>query len=751
MNSDDTANQQLDHILNILLEYGKGNFSVRTTIPDSDDTLNAVLVGLNMLGEELEYYRQEDRRKNQLLRDVFENTDEIIYALDIEGTDLSNARFLFSSNQVSRLLGYEEEDLKKGFGVWSKAIHPQDFNTYRNHIHEALKGKAVSCDYRMRKKNNGEYIWVSDRLWSQDAGNGRTHIYGAARDITQRKNQEEYTRRTLAEIKTIDSIYQAAVKGGDTLEILHLLSDGIKKLVDVTASRVFTYNPKTDTLEMKAQRLSAKHQEGLMMFLGKVSVSSIVPIVEPGSRFHNILEKRKMVFATDPKEIIELMKDHTKVPAFRAVAAPARKLLGIKTFSVLPIANKERVFGMLTCVANRELSLPEQGLVVRLVNHAAFTLARIRADEELREQKKFSESILNTLPVDIAVFDKDHRYRFVNPKAIQNQEIRDWIIGKDDFEYVAKRGHPKSLAQKRREHFVKAVHSGKPHGWIDEYQKEDGSKQYIMRELYPYFDENNELQSVFGHGVDITSLKNAELEKEQLLKELGQRVNELMQFNSVVSHHLRAPVATLMGLCNLIEMKPSEEDVHEIMEGVKVTSEALDHVLRDLNMVLATKSNLNQRVDKIDLREIVRLVRNELELQISSANATVKLVDNPDLKPFYSISSYLQSIIYILVSNAIKYRRQDVDPVVKVVAHQKESEVEIEVIDNGLGIDLKRYGDEIFGFYKRFHNHVQGRGLGLYLAKAQVETLGGQIRVQSNLGTGSMFSIVLPNQAGEKV
>ncbi|HSY62199.1 MAG TPA: ATP-binding protein, partial [Cytophaga sp.] len=111
----------------------------------------------------------------------------------------------------------------------------------------------------------------------------------------------------------------------------------------------------------------------------------------------------------------------------------------------------------------------------------------------------------------------------------------------------------------------------------------------------------------------------------------------------------------------------------------------------------------------------------------------------------FSIKSYLHSILYNLISNAIKYKRKYILPVIYISSYmENEKEVCIECCDNGLGIDMEKFGDKLFGFYKRFHSHVEGKGLGLHLVKKQVGLLEGRIEVQSVVNKGTTFRIILP-------
>lgn len=109
-----------------------------------------------------------------------------------------------------------------------------------------------------------------------------------------------------------------------------------------------------------------------------------------------------------------------------------------------------------------------------------------------------------------------------------------------------------------------------------------------------------------------------------------------------------------------------------------------------------------------------------------------------------SIDTYLESILYNLIYNGIKYCRDDVKSTIQIHSYKKRNRVYIEVEDNGIGIDLDRFGKKIFGLYQRFHDHVNGKGIGLYLVKTQVEALQGKISIDSEVNRGTTFKLTFP-------
>ena len=117
--------------------------------------------------------------------------------------------------------------------------------------------------------------------------------------------------------------------------------------------------------------------------------------------------------------------------------------------------------------------------------------------------------------------------------------------------------------------------------------------------------------------------------------------------------------------------------------------------------------------------------------------------DFSEAEEMTTLKTYMYSIFYNLVSNSIKYRQHGIKPLIEITSKKEKNNVVLTFKDNGLGMDLVHKGDQVFGMYKRFHSHTEGKGMGLYMVKTQVETLGGKITVDSAVNQGTTFTITL--------
>ncbi len=280
----------------------------------------------------------------------------------------------------------------------------------------------------------------------------------------------------------------------------------------------------------------------------------------------------------------------------------------------------------------------------------------------------------------------------------------------------------------------------------------DGSIYWVDTVITPVFDTRHRIIQYLSIRNIITEKKENEFalvkKKDELSKaviEINNRFNEMMQFNYIVSHNLRAPVANILGLTNLLVNKDvSEEDKQSLIESVQVSTRKLDEILNDLNLILSSKSKINHAIDEIHFNEIID---NIVETFTQSGgldihNITVKIDENANT--IFSIKSFIDSILYNLISNAIKYKSVERDLKINIDITRILGSIQIEFKDNGIGIDMQKYGDSLFGLYKRFHPKIEGKGIGLHMTKNQVESFGGNIRVESKVNDGTIFFITIP-------
>jgi signal transduction histidine kinase len=224
-------------------------------------------------------------------------------------------------------------------------------------------------------------------------------------------------------------------------------------------------------------------------------------------------------------------------------------------------------------------------------------------------------------------------------------------------------------------------------------------------------------------------------------EELQKYNNDLRQFSYTVSHNVRGPVARLLGLANLIRLTDNgiSEDNRKMISLIKGSAQELDKIIRELSRIIDIRNDLYVLKEKLFFSDEWAHVYKSLEGQITS---DMHVETNFAQAPFmYTIRPFLHSILYNLASNAIRYRSPQRPLKLSIRSYLQPGQIQLQVSDNGMGINIEQFGHDLFGMYKRFHTHVEGRGLGLYLVKTQVEALHGTISVESELNRGTTFSI----------
>lgn len=368
-----------------------------------------------------------------------------------------------------------------------------------------------------------------------------------------------------------------------------------------------------------------------------------------------------------------------------------------------------------------------------------------QVEEEMSEKEVLHKTILDNIPADLGVFDNQMRYLFVNPKGIKNPEIRQWIIGKTDEDYIALR-QPANLEpfERRKKAFKQAIDEKRTVVWLDDYTNEHGVT-YMRRTVHPVFDENGELQLLIGYGNDITDLILAENGMKNLTTELTLQNEGLRRYAYIISHDLRAPTINLKTLLELYrEDDPGHPKNAEVIKRLKISADRIHDTLSDLLEVTRIKEKAQAEPKaQCNIREIWLNCLADQASQLQSISAQVQeSFCNDDIVYFNRI--VLNSVFNNMISNAIKYRSAERPLQLHMRTVRKEKSYEIHITDNGIGLDVAKYRNRIFSLYQRFHTHVEGKGLGLFLVRSQLESLGSTLSIQSKVDEGSTFTIAIP-------
>lgn len=252
-------------------------------------------------------------------------------------------------------------------------------------------------------------------------------------------------------------------------------------------------------------------------------------------------------------------------------------------------------------------------------------------------------------------------------------------------------------------------------------------------------DENGKPLRVIGTHTDISAQKEKELELVKTMQLFREQNSRLLNFSHIVSHNLNTHAGNIKSILDFIDDENDADEKQIMMSHLRTVSNDLNNTIVNLTEIVAIQNDLD--VYKVPLNldfyinntaEIVNLNDEKITI-VNEVPDTVSVNFNP---------AYLESVLLNFTTNAIKYSHPDRFPIVKFTFAIENNLPVLSITDNGLGLDLERYGEQLFGMYKTFHNHEDAQGIGLYITKNQIEAMKGSVAVESELGIGTTFKII---------
>jgi PAS domain S-box-containing protein len=250
---------------------------------------------------------------------------------------------------------------------------------------------------------------------------------------------------------------------------------------------------------------------------------------------------------------------------------------------------------------------------------------------------------------------------------------------------------------------------------------------------------------LIGIHIDIDEIKSKELQLQALSDELIHSNRELEKFAYITSHNLRAPVVNIISLIELLDIDAIGDANNKlIIEKVQLSVLRLENTLNDLIEVVSAKKQALSQKTNIQISEVCQQVLSNLESQLTKVDADIILNFEGKNEILY-VRGILESVLQNLLTNSIKYRNVEKKLKIEISTHSDNEYTYIYVRDNGVGFDSDVLGQKIFRLYERIHHHIEGKGLGLYLIKTQIESLNGRIDVYSKPMQGALFTVALKN------
>lgn len=369
----------------------------------------------------------------------------------------------------------------------------------------------------------------------------------------------------------------------------------------------------------------------------------------------------------------------------------------------------------------------------------------------LAESQARFHKMADNAPVMIWVTDTENRCTYVNKQWLE-------FTGQK-FEEALGHGwenalHPDDINEKFME--LESLKNDSIPFKIDfRIRRYDGIYRWTVSTGVARTDENGQNMGYIGSIIDITDRKEAEEKLTVINKELKVTNEKLVRINNdldnfiyTASHDLKAPISNIEGLMTALTRHVDQED-EKNQKIIRLIGESINRfkgTVQDLTDITKIQKNLAEDVGEVNIAALVKEELENISLIMDTSKANFHLRVDPGIAIKFS-RVYFKSILYNLISNALKYQSPNRFPEIAITTDVLPDNILLQVKDNGMGIKEEHLG-KIFGMFKRAHTHVEGTGIGLYMIKRMIENYGGSISLESKIGVGSTFSVYLPRNNG---
>jgi len=372
--------------------------------------------------------------------------------------------------------------------------------------------------------------------------------------------------------------------------------------------------------------------------------------------------------------------------------------------------------------------------------------SRKKAEQALRKSEANMRSIFQHTNIGFGLLDASLNIIYCNEKA------NDW--GRDSLGARLEEGKNviDLLPDYNKDAYIEMLHralNGESINIETAYPVLDGTLSWYQLRMDAVYTPEEDIIGVIVSAENITDSKLARIDRDRMLRDLIQRNKEHEQFAYIVSHNLRGPLANILGFVNLIqEDDNSKAEIGEYLRLLSESANKLDETIRDLSRLLQLKRDINEVKEWVSLSNIVNDVRIGVRNLIDD-NTVIFDTNFSEVNEIFTFKIYMYSIVYNLITNSIKYKNHNRrKTIITIRSYKRGNKIKLIFKDNGIGIDLEKNKEFVFGLYKRFHPQVStGKGVGLCMTKAQVEGLGGKIDIKSKVNKGTQFIIYLPYEA----
>lgn len=673
-------------------------------------TLFGILIYIFLkIPEELNYLVAKQTQKLLDSEMIFEAIFDQA-AVGIAHVDSYSGNFIETNQKFCQMLGYSPYEIKSE--NITTITHPDDLKEDLENLEKLKKGeiREYSSEKRYFTKS-GHYIWVNinvSPLWKTNE-KVTTHI-AIIEDITVKKNAEELILKTETRFKSLFEDSPLPLSEEDFSEAKNYLAE--LDLIYKNKKIVYDY--------------LKQHPEVIDKCVSLIKIINInnacLKLYKVKTKEEILQNQFKIIDSNFTEEIIQ---------------------------NLIAITQGEKQFVLDSKIINSEGEIRNIDLRWNVIRGYKKSFERIIVTREDSTERKASEKvILNTKQrleslintIDGIVWEceiENFSFNFISEKVIDilGYTPEEWIANPT---FWADHVHPDDK-EWAINYCVSKTNEKLNHDFEYRMIAKNGATVWL-RDIVNVVFEDEEATSLRGIMIDITKTKEAEKELNDSFLLVTEQNKRLLNFSYIVSHNLRSHTSNIASIMDLIESSDTEEEKDEMIQLLKSVSYSLNETMTHLNEVINIQTNVDLVSEPLNIREYIEIVQSQLLKQITAKDVSFT-IDIPDDTMVNYNPAYLESILYNLMSNAIRYKHPDRKPIITLKWFKENNRNVLQISDNGIGIDLIRNADKIFGMYKTFSNNPESKGIGLFITKNQIDAMGGTITVESEPNLGTTFKI----------
>jgi PAS domain S-box-containing protein len=353
-----------------------------------------------------------------------------------------------------------------------------------------------------------------------------------------------------------------------------------------------------------------------------------------------------------------------------------------------------------------------------------------------KEVNKVVELVADSITAMLGYWDQNLVCRYANNAYSEMLgKSRDAMLNKMTFKEILGSFYQENLP------YINGVLQGKIQTFEREIEIPEKGIKYYIENFFPDV-VNGEVKGFVVHVADITALK---LEEKKLLQSnelLLLQNKRLTDFSNIITHNLNNYAYGFSGILDLLINTKSEIKKEELLLHLKILASNFNDTINNLKQIADVQNKAHLELVEINLYDYIIKTIIILSPQIISNHCIINNLV-PANTIVMGISAYIESILNNFISNAIRYKHPNRDPIIQLSCRTDSNEIILAIKDNGLGINLEKYGKELFQIYKTFHGNYDAQGIGLYITKYQIEIMGGKIDVESEENIGTSFFVHL--------